>query len=244
MVRPRLVPPFALAAAAAPLLAQPVLFDFDNARLHAPLPIDLTAGGIDAHLWAESPVYNYSVQRADVLGFLPLGFSGYCIYPNQVFKCDLAASFSSPLSDFSVLYAVQDLFCDSAATMRVTVYMDGAFVATAAMTGNNDANWPTSTLAISSAEPFNEAVIHYESPPPGCGDWGPIFMIDNMWVTPAPTDPCLGADINADGTVNTLDMLAFLNLWVAQDTAADCNTDQLIDTRDVLCYLNLWTACR
>lgn len=233
----------ALAAAAAPGLAQPVLFDFDDARIHAPLPIDLTAEGINAHVWADHFYYNYSVQFADVLGFLPVGFSGYCIYPNQVFRCDLAASFSEPLTAFSVLYAVQDLYCDSAATMRVTVYMDDVLVGTATMTGNYDGYWPTSTLAITTTEPFNKAVIHYDSPPPGCGDWGPVFMIDNMWVTPA-ADACAGSDFNGDGSVNTLDMLGFLNAWSAQQVESDCDANGLINTLDVLCYLNLWSACR
>jgi hypothetical protein len=219
--------------------AQPVLFDFDNAPLRTPLPITLTVGGITAHMSADPWYYNYSVQSADVLGFTPVGFAGRCIYPNAVFKCDLLASFSVPIQEFSILYAVQDLYCDSAATMRVTVYMDDAFVATTTFVGNNDAYWPTSTLAISTSEPFNKAVVHYETPP-ACGDWGPIFMADNMRVTPAPA-PC-AADFNGDGSVNTLDVLAFLNAWSAGDPSGDFNGDGTINTLDVLAFLNAWSA--
>ncbi len=50
------------------------------------------------------------------------------------------------------------------------------------------------------------------------------------------------ADFNADGTVNTLDVLAFLNAWSAGDPSADCNADGLINTLDVLCFLNAWSA--
>jgi len=50
------------------------------------------------------------------------------------------------------------------------------------------------------------------------------------------------ADFNADGAANTLDVLAFLNAWTAQDSRADFNGDGAIDTRDVLAFLNAWTA--
>ncbi|MBK7403080.1 MAG: hypothetical protein IPJ41_00255 [Phycisphaerales bacterium] len=50
------------------------------------------------------------------------------------------------------------------------------------------------------------------------------------------------ADFNADGVVDTRDVLAFLNAWVARDSRADINGDGVIDTRDVLAFLNLWTA--
>jgi hypothetical protein len=52
---------------------------------------------------------------------------------------------------------------------------------------------------------------------------------------------CL-ADFNADGEVNTLDVLAFLNAWGADDPAADCNADGTINTVDVLCFLNAWSS--
>ncbi len=53
--------------------------------------------------------------------------------------------------------------------------------------------------------------------------------------------PC-PADFNGDGEVDTQDVLAFLNAWVARDPASDCNGDGTIDTRDVLCFLSLWTS--
>ena len=49
-------------------------------------------------------------------------------------------------------------------------------------------------------------------------------------------------DFNGDGSVNTLDILAFLNSWTGEQIPADCNSDQQIDTRDVICVLNEWTA--
>lgn len=52
---------------------------------------------------------------------------------------------------------------------------------------------------------------------------------------------CFG-DFNHDGTVNTLDVLAFLNAWSAGDSSSDCNADGQINTLDVICFLNAWTA--
>lgn len=56
-------------------------------------------------------------------------------------------------------------------------------------------------------------------------------------------DDCY-ADFNGDGTVDTRDVLAFLNAWNAKNSSSDCDGNSLIDTRDVLCFLNLWnTGC-
>ncbi|HZW10358.1 MAG TPA: choice-of-anchor B family protein [Phycisphaerales bacterium] len=54
-------------------------------------------------------------------------------------------------------------------------------------------------------------------------------------------DVC-AADFNGDETVNTQDVLAFLNAWTAGDSSADVNGDGTINTQDVLAFLNLWTA--
>ncbi|MFG0260025.1 MAG: GC-type dockerin domain-anchored protein [Phycisphaerales bacterium JB041] len=52
------------------------------------------------------------------------------------------------------------------------------------------------------------------------------------------------ADFNGDGTVNTLDVLVFLNAWTAGDSAADFNDDGTVNTLDVLAFLNAWsTGC-
>src|ERR1044071_7402639 len=87
-----------LALPSSPAFAQSVLFDFDNAPLHTSLPIDLSAGGINAHFSANPAYYNYSIQRADVLGFTPVGFAGNCIYPNTIYLCDLLISFNPALT--------------------------------------------------------------------------------------------------------------------------------------------------
>lgn len=53
--------------------------------------------------------------------------------------------------------------------------------------------------------------------------------------------PCPG-DFNADETINTQDVLSFLNAWTANDPRADLNKDGVWNTLDVLEFLNVWTA--
>ena len=98
---------------------------------------------------------------------------------------DLLISFTQPLSDFSILYAPEEYACDSSALMRVTAYRNNVFVGTATMTADPPGTWPTATLGISLPLAFDRVVVHYDSPPPTGGDWGPIFMADNMLVTVA-----------------------------------------------------------
>lgn len=51
-------------------------------------------------------------------------------------------------------------------------------------------------------------------------------------------------DFNADGLVDTRDVLGFLNAWVIRDPRADFNQDGTINTQDVLAFLNTWnTGC-
>jgi hypothetical protein len=166
--------------------AQNVLFDFDSLAPHSGLPGAYTVGGITASFSATGQ--GFSIQPANTLGFTPAGFAGNCICPNSVYAADLLVSFSTPLTDFSILYAAQDLACDAAATMRVTAYLNGTFVATATTnaTWNCTCTWTSQILPLSSTRPFNSVVVHWEAPGPGCQDYGPIFLADNMILTPAP----------------------------------------------------------
>jgi len=174
----------AVTALCVPTAASSILFDFDNAPNQTSLPLNLTVGGLTASFSATGQ--GFSIQRADTMGFTPVGFAGLCIYPSSVYPADLHVSFDKKLTDFSILYAPQELACDSSATMRVTAYLDGAYVGTNTKSADQAGTWPTATLAFTSANPFNRVVVHYDSPPPTGGDWGPIFMADNMNVTAAP----------------------------------------------------------
>jgi hypothetical protein len=164
--------------------AQSVTFDFDNAQQYAPLPLYLTAGGITGYFSSGSSLYNYSIQAADVLGFTPQGFSGLCIFPSTVYQSDLLVSFDTQLTSASILYAPEEYGTDSSCTMRMTAYLGGTYVGTNTYQIPNGGTWPSGTLSFSSTSPFDNIVIHYDAPPPTGGDYGPIFMADNLVVTP------------------------------------------------------------
>jgi hypothetical protein len=170
--------------------AQSVLFDFDSLAAHSGLPAAYTVGGITATFTATGQ--GFSIQPANTLGFTPVGFAGNCIYPNSINAADLLVSFSAPLTDFSILYAPHELACDSSANMRVTAFLNGTLVATATTnaTWNCTCTWTSQILPISSAQPFNSVVVHYDAPPlpnPNpCQDYGTVFLADNITVTAAP----------------------------------------------------------
>ncbi|MCC7387173.1 MAG: trypsin-like peptidase domain-containing protein [Phycisphaerales bacterium] len=67
------------------------------------------------------------------------------------------------------------------------------------------------------------------------------WNIDDVAIWGVSSAECV-ADFNGDGSVNTLDVLSFLNAWNAGDSSADINDDGNIDTLDVLAFLNLWNA--
>ncbi|MFG0260660.1 MAG: DNRLRE domain-containing protein, partial [Phycisphaerales bacterium JB041] len=50
------------------------------------------------------------------------------------------------------------------------------------------------------------------------------------------------SDFNADGSVNTQDVLAFLNAWNDGLAGADFNHDGTVNTQDVLAFLNAWAS--
>ena len=165
-----------------PTTVAAVLFDFDSGPTHASLPIDQTAGGITAHLAATGQ--GYSIQSADTQGFTPVGFSGLCLYPNSVFAADLLVAFSATITEFSLLFSPQELGCDDSATIRVTAYLNDVWVGTSTATASPPGTWPTGTVTFIAAAGFNHVVVHYDARPPTCQDWGPIFMADDMNVTP------------------------------------------------------------
>jgi hypothetical protein len=177
--------------------AQNTLFDFENAPVHTSLPLQLSVAGLTAQLSATG--LGFSVQPANTMGFTPVGFSGNCLYPDSIYAADLLVSFSMPLTDFSVLYAPQELACDSSATMRVTAYMDRSLVGFA-LTNARPGTWPSEILRFTSSRSFNSVVVHYDKAPVTGGDWGPIFMADNMRITAVPPPILLRATRLADGT--------------------------------------------
>jgi hypothetical protein len=158
-----------------------VLFDFDNAPIHSPLPISQTVSGITARFSGTGQ--GYSIQAANTMGFTPQGFAGNCIYPSSIYLADLLIGFDQALAYFSIMYSCQELGCDDAATMRVTAYSKGNLVGTNTKTASVPGTWPVDTLSCGFSQGFDSVVVHYDKRPPTCQDYGVIFLADNMRVT-------------------------------------------------------------
>ena len=163
---------------------QTVTFDFDSAPAHISLPMDLMSGGISGHFSADPGYYNYSIQPLPVVGIWPAGFSGNCIWPNTIYRCDLLVAFDRALSDGSIMYSPDELATDSSCTMRITAYYGSRFVGTNTYSIDPPGTYPTGVLSITTLEPFTKLVIHYDKPPATGGDYGVIFWADNLQITP------------------------------------------------------------
>ena len=219
------------AALYGPATAQGVLFDFDSLPAHSGLPGAYTVGGITASFSATGQ--GFSIQPANTY-YAPVGFAGNCIFPNSIYLSDLSVSFNRKLTDFSILYAPQELACDSSATMRVTAYMNGGYVGTNTMVADPPGTWPSATLAIAAPAGFNSVVVHYDKAPPTGGDYGVIFMADNMIVTAAAFVPPPG-DYDGNGIVESADYVVWQNGFgtaVTPGTGPDGNGNGLVDAAD------------
>jgi len=201
-----------LALTLAPASAFAEHFDFDSAPIHTSLPIRLTVGTVTADFTASGS--GFSIQPANTMGFTPVGFGGLCIYPNSVFAADLTITFDQALNDFTMMYAPQELACDSSAIMRVTAWKDAILVGSSLTTAPVPGTWPTGTLAFSSSFGFNRVVVHYERAPGGGGDWGPIFMADNMDVTVATTSAPMAGPMAAHLRVDPNPARSSARIWV------------------------------
>ena len=159
-----------------------VLFDFNSGPQFSPLPLSLTVGGITADFSGA-----YSIQDvAGYIGVTPGGFSGLGLLPNGINTGALQVDFPQEnITDFSILVAPQELATDTTATLKVSAYMNGNLVGTNTSAATGDTfTWPSSTLSFSSAQGFNRVVVQYFlPPPPPLGDYGTIFVADNMTVT-------------------------------------------------------------
>lgn len=50
------------------------------------------------------------------------------------------------------------------------------------------------------------------------------------------------ADFNGDGTVDSRDVVAYMNTWAQKSPLADWNYDAFVDIRDFIAFLNAWTT--
>ena len=146
----------------------------------------------------------YIQTTGNTILYTPPGFDGYSLIPTSVYGSDLTITFDTPISDFSILLAPQELACDSSATLRATAYLGSTLV------GHNDSvaaqagTWPSETLTYSNPLGFDKVVVHYQSPPPTGGDYGVIFVADNLNVTAAAVPEAGSLGVLAVGVVGLM----------------------------------------
>ncbi len=214
------------------------VFTFDDAPVHTSIPVSLSNNGLGAQVSGTGG--SFSIQPANTLGLTPAGFGGLCLYPNSVFGGDLLVSFSRPLTGFSIMYCALELGCDDSSTMRVTGYMSGEFVATDTTTAPVPGTYPTGTLSLVSAAPFDSVVVHYDAHPPICQDWGPAYLADNMIAVMAATT--CAADFDGSGAVAVPDIFVFLSAWFSLSAAADFDHNGTVAVPDIFAFLSAWFA--
>jgi hypothetical protein len=171
--------------------AYAVLFDLESIPIHTPLPTSQAVDGLVAVFSG-----GYSIQDINlVILMTPTGFSGHGLSPNSVFKADLMGAFKDQatmnpalVDSASILVAPQELACDSSATMRITAYLGSTLVATKTQTAPQQDvyMWPTIDLGIAPGLPFDNIVVHWVAAPPTGGDYGVIFVADNLRANPVP----------------------------------------------------------
>jgi hypothetical protein len=182
MMKQTLLATLTLMAFLAPARADIITFNFDNATLHASLPIDQTVDGLTAHLSATGQ--GFSIQN-DKSTIQPSGFSGNWIYPDSVFMADLLISFSQTITDFSIMFATWDLTYDTTATMQVKAYAGATLIGSNTAQGDPGLTYPVGTLTFSTAQGFDNVILHWLLPPSPPENFSPVFLADNMIVTPA-----------------------------------------------------------
>ena len=186
--------------------AASVLFDFENAQVGSSLPLNLTVEGLTASLSATGFGGFYIQQPQNTILMTPPGFSGNALIPTSTDSADLHVGFSQTLTDFSIMFAPQELALDTTATMKVTAFRNGVSVGTSTSMADPPGTWPSGTLSISSAQGFNSVVVHYDKPPLGATEnWGAIFVADNMNTTLL----VLLGDYNHNGVVDAADYVVW-----------------------------------
>ena len=96
-----------------------------------------------------------------------------------------------------------------------------------------DPDWARTVSGSPSIDDIRAVELHADT-------WGAGFTVwwDGLRFDP----PVCAADFNADGAIDSRDVIAFLNAWSAREDRADVNADGIVDTRDVVAFLNAWVA--
>jgi len=126
------------------------------------------------------------------------------------------------------------------ATDELVLPMGICFVEIPTLEGDFVTLQPVRGFVLPDGDPLNVALGANALVPPGTSMWLDSETHQLLWDY---DQPCIG-DFNGDGTINTLDVLEYLNAWSAGDASADVNGDGAVNTLDVLEFLNAWsTGC-
>ena len=191
----------------------------------------VSTGGRVQSRWYEFDTGNWPTSGSPSLtqsGNVSAGSGSYCFFPalyiNDAGDIGMVTAHSRSNEFASVRYTGQAAG-DAPGTM-------GALVNAKTGTASASGRW---------GDYFDMALD-----PDGCTFWlvGEYYESGgwNSWITSFTISECCRVDINGDGVVNTQDVLAFLNLWTANDSAADWNNDGNVNTQDVLAFLNAYNA--
>lgn len=125
-------------------------------------------------------------------------------------------------------------------TMPVDVSFDGGSTWTQLEDVSENANaWVYKEFVLNDfAEPTANVRVRFRARDLGSGSIVEAG-VDDIGISVYGCDSHPG-DYNGDGDVNTIDVLDFLNDWVAGDPMADWNHDGSVNTLDVLAFLNDW----
>jgi hypothetical protein len=175
-----------------------VLFDFETG-MGATTTFNQTVDGLKAIFSSSTPPLNYYIQPATTItGFpAPVGFTGNALVPTQSsLASDLLISFDHPLSDISIMYAVDNVNANGNPTLRLTAYSGLTWVGDTTATSTMGGTWPSATLALSPVGMFDNVVIHFDSTT-ATENFNPVFMIDNLLAITAVPEPVSAVGVGA-----------------------------------------------
>ena len=119
-----------------------------------------------------------------------------------------------------------------------TLYKGNVFSGGASVPGGSKDDRNNLEQVHVTAPPVGQWLVRVNAAAVNVGTQGYALVVTGEVAEP---NTCI-ADFNGDGTVNTQDVLAFLNAWSSGDASADINGDGDVNTQDVLAFLNLWNV--
>jgi len=204
---------------------------------------------IDLHTGASQALFPSGVPDADGLDFAPDGtLYAVCSTDTFLYTLDRSTGAWTRVFDTGHTYA-GDVAFDVLSGLLLGSASDGRIVAIDPVqeTTAHLVTMPVAAAALEVDAAGNIYAGHDDTlyrVDRATGDLTPLLTSAHLLQIGGCTlvEAACRADFNGDGTVDTRDVLAFLNAWTAGDDAADIDGNGLIDTRDVLAFLNLWTA--